>query len=728
MASSIFTAFDPAEAGVRIEGSAALQQSLEIDPPDSAINSPPALSFQRKREVEIPWDRLGHVDAAGALRAHFEAAWGVDDPARLWQDGKGPLDDPQRLRAVPPNPPAFFRTNFSVANLSEPVTRGFAIRHGSSGRWYLLADSADQPLAADDFGTCERYLQAWGKVEGIELIFDRAEDAARYYTEFQEIDLRPALIARRYEELALLQGFTQAVKASVAAATGRLVDRIVSTSMNSDELEALQQRVLRLEMEDFDVRRQIDRLVADAGRLGFLLFNEAAERQVTGADGKPLQLRRGKLYTTMRRTVTWTDYVSVRPHWWSSRRLVAVAQEKVVDAYQEVDLLRDLVSEKRSAWLREGRQVFVFEKTPAGFVTADGRTLRQVMDLCLNDEAFRRQCVVLLPVVEDSLTGQRLLTKYAVFLRPLPGTLPTSPPRLALTESLSYRVAWSGTHLGELVSSINLAPGEERQVKITRRFEQETTVSRSSTSMFELSRSESNDLSSEMESQTRREQESSSNMQFSTSVSGSYFGCTAEASASGGTSSSLKDFSQAINKVAKKASQAVNRQNKEEVSVSSSSRTTVSNTDETTATLRNINQGRSLNLMFYRLHNRFEGGLFLDALGFEVLTGVEAIAGSGVHEARSFGLEALPKVVQLLRAAGLGTSVAEGACAREIVGSIRGLLDAEYASAPPTRLPGLRERFGAAPGPGEVRLFATEPVVPLDADEATSVQRVVLPP
>ena len=397
-----------------------------------------------------------------------------------------------------------------------------------------------------------------------------------------------------------------------------------------------------------------------------------------------ITLEKGKLYTTVKQTVSWTEYISVKPHWWSRRTTSSIFKEETVQSYQVVDLVRNVVAERKSAWIGEGKTVIVFEKSPAGFVSTDGRTLRQVMDLCLEDEGFRCRCVILLPVFEESLTGNRVLTKYSVFLRPLPGVVPSSPPRLALAESLSYRTAWTGTHLGELVSAINLAPGEERQVKITRKYEQETTVSHTSTSIFDVNRAESNDLATEMENQVRREQEKSSNMQCSASVSGGYMGITAEASASGGTSSSLKDFSQAISKTAKKASQALTQQKREEVSTSTSSRATVSNTDETVATLHNINQGRALNLLFYRLYNRFEGGLFLDSLRFEVITGVESIAGSGVHEARSYSLEEFPQAVEALRMAGLGSTLSKEDYARKLVASVRAVLDREYAAPEPS--------------------------------------------
>ena len=130
--------------------------------------------------------------------------------------------------------------------------------------------------------------------------------------------------------------------------------------------------------------------------------------------------------------------------------------------------------------IKAGLQVYTFAQAPTGMVSTDGEPLHQIMDRCGYDEAFRRLCVVMLPVYEESLTGERLVSKYAIYRRPLPGIVPTILPRLSLEESLTYRTAWVQSQLGELLNSINLAPDEERKVTITKRFELETSVNRTS--------------------------------------------------------------------------------------------------------------------------------------------------------------------------------------------------------------------------------------------------------
>lgn len=658
----------------------AFRKLLQIQLPDPAVAAPPILAFKRKREIEILWEALGNqVEAttkAGitAIRQYFENSWQVKLPD-AWTDDPQVLTsgEPERRLVWSLENGSVYRTSFDNPGgkpEGKPLTSGFVIRHGSSGRLYLLLAVAGQQLRLEDFQSPTEYHKAWqDKIDGVELVFDSEQEATSCYTDFEELDLRPALIQRRYEELQILQGFARSVKSNVAKVTEEMISGIVKTTMNTDELEQLQSRVLQLEIGEYDVQRQIDRLAADAGRLGYLLFMEDTPRTE-----KSVTLTKGQIYTTCKRTARWTETHS---RGWL-RKKAKVVKELVVEEYQAVEAHKDSLTAKRMEMLKNGQQVFVFEQTPSGLVSTDGITLHEVMLRCNFDEEFRRSCVVMLPVYEDSLTGTRLLTKYCIFVRPLPGIVPSMLPQLSVTESLSYRMAWKEMQLGELASTINLAPGEERTVTITKRYEQETTATRSSTSIFDISRAETADMATEMESQVRQERETSSNLEFSAKASGGYGPFSAQASASGGVKSSLKDVSQAVSNVAQKAAKSLSQQNRQEISSTSTSRTQIANTDETVSAVRNINQGRSLNLMFYRLYNKFEGGLFLDDLQFDAIAGVEVIAGSGVHESKSYSRDELADMITDLAEAGVPLAISEQDYADLLNHSIDSLLRAEY--------------------------------------------------
>jgi hypothetical protein len=729
---------------------ASLQPFIKIHPPASTDNTPPVLSFRRKRRVDVPWDEILGSSATtgetsiGAIREYFEVSWGL-----------GPIDENQlssvtdgdaaRIKALQtagkdtegnPAPKQMYRAKLGDEPKPEDETQpvavtidsGLIIQHGTSGRWYLMVPRSDEPLTIADVGSMQSYDALWSdKVDGVELVFESAQAAENGFTQFSEVDLRPRVIHRVFNELLIHKNFVENVSTSAAEATKNAVKEITDTTLDVDELQRLQEKSFQLQIQTYEANRRLDRLVSQASDLGYYLFLESKEFAFPG--GAKTKVKPGEIYTQFKRTANWVTThhrnVTQTAGWWIFKSSKKVRQaytkrnSKVVTDYQKVDTARDPLVEAVAQYRAQGKAVFVFEQGPYGFVTSEGVPLREVMQQCDLNESFRQNCVVLLPVYEESLTGERVLSKYSVFERPLPGISPSALPQFSLLESLSYRTAWLESQLGELVSSINLAPGEDRTVVLTKVFEQESSVTRSSTSIFDISRSDTSDLATEMENQARLESENSSNMNFSATGRASYGLFSAEASASGGSSASLKSFSQAISKVAKKASQSINQQNREEVSTSSSVKTTVSNKDETSATIRNINQGRTLNLLFFRLNNKFQGGIYLDDLQFEVIPSMEIIAGSGVYESLRFTLDEMPEMLEQFQQTRLPFDIVSDdsgktSFLRKVVGSLKSLLEKEYMSGGEQR---------AESGRKAVRRFSEE--LP---ETATTVARVSLGP
>ena len=305
---------------------------------------------------------------------------------------------------------------------------------------------------------------------------------------------------------------------------------------------------------------------------------------------------------------------------------------------------------------------------------------------CEHDEDFRRNCVVMLPVYEQGFAIDRPIVAYNVFERPLPGIMPSRLPRLFIEESLTYRTSWKGTELGELVSSINLAPGEEREISITQSFQEERSSSETRTSVSEINSSSSTDIATEMETIARTENEFSAHAEGSqaSSLGGAIAG-SASSRFSFGASDTLKTFGQSMNKVAKKAATSITKKNQLEVSSTSSTTTTVSSTDSTVIKMSNINKGRTLNLMFYRVYNRYAAGLFVENLRFGVTSAVELIAGSGIYETRTFRPDRVGEMLDMLRRTPLPFNTAPSAIAQyqgTILETVLGQMHLEYLAAP----------------------------------------------
>ncbi len=651
-----------------------LRNLLQVKAPKAPEESPPVFTFIRKREVEISWATMVRGRPSGsiqAMREMFESSWNlqtVTQPALSALIAKsdaekdrqmiGDLDAEQAepsYRALPA-----FRAKFPVDSDGPPVAEaiavGIVLKDGQSGRRFLLHHGAGESLDIKDFSSPAAYEKAWAKITTFEQVFSSDKEAISCYTNFDELDMRPAFIERRFKELDIMLGMANTLDSAVPDQSAAELKDLIISGADPDEVEHIYQRFLRFRMSKFDIEKELDKLVSFTADLGYFLYltDQKNEKDDVVA-------ARGKVCTKVERTVRWQTTYSRPAMVWRSgflgiryinREMVHYTQQhsKVIQEPRPIDTSSNLIAKWQDQYRAShpDAEIYVFEQSGNGFITADGVLLRSVIDRCRLDEGFRCRCVVVLPIYEHSISGQRIQIKYHIFERPMPGVSPTILPRLSLVESLSYRTAWQGTELGELVSSVNLAPGEQRTIRLVKSYEQETVVTKNTSSMFELEDKSTSDLTSEMENEFNSEQQESSTTSLSASISGGTAFVTASASASSGTSSSNREFAKNINKVAKRASKSVSSRNRQEVSTSTSSRTTISTRTESEAEVRNSNQGRTLNLMFHRLYNRFRGGLYLDGLRFEVIPSVELIAGSGVYEGLSYGLQDLRQVIDQL--------------------------------------------------------------------------------
>jgi hypothetical protein len=652
---------------------------LNLNAPGTPDETPPVFTFQRQREVEIDWKQIYQgmegQSSVKAIQEYFEDAWNFPKRDQATDNDLSKLFFPKpesnwaikeinyggQDKTLAETQPTFKTVFQPVGNETKPVGEsvqsGLVFRHYPSGRRYLVLTFPEKQLSIDELrDNIESYQSAWkNKIAGVEMVFDKKEDAENFCVQFSEIDLRPGIIARRYSELKIRLDLAKSVSDALPPIDSEKLRALLDAGKDVEEIARLQQKYARIKKDVTDVQREIERLVSIAENMGLILCTK--DQTIKKPDNTEIKLEEGKIYRPYRHEISWTTTHTRQQLKWAFLffyyKPVTVTQKHVavVTDYALVDTSVDLLVRWREEYLAKNPQdeITVLQQAGKFFVAADGSPLRGIMDRCDLDESFRRRCTVLLPIFEESITGESVLTKYHVFKHPLPGISPVIMPRLTIEESLSYRTVWDGMVLGELANTINLAPGEQRTIHVRKAYKRETTVSRTAVSVFDVNRAESSDLATEMERIARHERERSTNLQTEASVSGGAFGVTASASMKAGVTTSAKEFGQAMAKVAKNAATSVTQQNREEVTTSSTMQTTVETSEETTAQIRNINEGRTLNLMFYRLYNRYKGGLYIEGLQFNLIPSVETIAGSGIFEAQTYSATELDKVLDRLQ-------------------------------------------------------------------------------
>lgn len=289
----------------------------------------------------------------------------------------------------------------------------------------------------------------------------------------------------------------------------------------------------------------------------------------------------------------------------------------------------------------EGKTVHLLTMVGEGYVSESGDSLETIlMNLQLFPER-KSNTVLFLPHHDGLLSGEKSLRGYYIIYRPQAGHKIAAPPTIAFEEKLSYRMKWLGVELGELLHSINLAPGESRTVTINRSYERRSETINEIISEGQISTEYSQEFTSSFEQTLNQEITTEKKSNWSANASGSYGGFSGGASGGGSSSKSVKDFSETVNRSAQKAASKVTTNNSQKVSSKSTNAITISSDESSVSTLVNINQGRSLNALFYSLYNIYEAHLYLDELKLIVDSGQELIAGTGITAKRVYSLEDL---------------------------------------------------------------------------------------
>lgn len=690
------------QEGARFEGlpgTRPLGDALVLSGPYNVSEAPNAYSFTRSNTISIDasdWtailEKLGVPVAAtnsALLRSYVETAWHLTDSPptdaeivantfeldKNWPAYVPDVSTARNAVATGSDHPTFFKGRLVTYKLPPVTDKAMSVEKGcvfrvptkSGVRWYqpvVVTDTATSyPLIADFAAGWE---VQWDKVTALVQVFfpgakpadAQAQQAAtadaiqRAKTQFPAVEnvrADAATIARQYR--ALMNEDELATSLSAKASE-------VSKAIPASQVEVIPALISQFrDLKNFGSELQAKkRQLADAASdLNFHLFTAPTTITVyqdgTGAS-VDLALKEGDLYVKSSKTACWTTYQTVTRSnsgflgiGASSRSWqVPIHNSKTFDYYEAAAIDYDPWIEVLELYKSEGYNTFLFQYTDRGLLSADGSTPSEILDLCQQNEDFRIRCVIALPQKEITLIGETFVVGYNLFVRPVPDIVVTSFPELSLRERLSYRFSWNGVSVGELATTIPLSPGEQREVTLKTSERYNSTRSETATSLIDITRIDRIDFETVFEKEVRKENETTTS--FGGSVSGSYAGVTGSANFS--KTNTTKEVARQLNRSVQRASQEVNRRSKEERSISVSESIETARDNTTTFRVRNINEGSTLNIAFYRLYNAYDSLLKLDEFEYIVRGGRSIFASTGLVDEIVFARDKLADLVEWL--------------------------------------------------------------------------------
>lgn len=695
-----------------------LTAHLHIGPPNTLDTAPTAFHFERARAVGIDWGEI--VDAVATqdelaadardsfwrpLKAYFERNWeqfrrgpvparggapsqdtlfvaantlfvpdfdtvlAVDaDAADAIKNKRFPLHSTAMAERIPPTTEKALSLG---APALPPTTLVNVLRYRTSTGDRFFAPFALNGQGQKEYYTTQfeldpnlggpAYTEAWKRMAGLDQVF-MAEPgttgdlvARNNFTAVDEINAAAAFVLREYEVYRALK--------SLADKQSAAMDRLLATNIDQaildvDTWDDLSRRYLNA-TETGNLRAMGEMIRGRAANLGFVLFLEP--KTVTyfapgNPKGQQITLEPGTLYLRHPKVVTWVvEHRTTKRKWYGSKK-TSVSRERhsrTFAYFERINVDWDPWREASAHYESAGYLVQQFLETANGYVTPNGDSLESVMQRCDADEAYRRRCVVALPRYEISITGKRVLIGYQFVFRPMAGVVAENPPEVLINERLSYRFAWVGTRLGELAATIPLAPNEERTVTLTRSVSREFISTESTSSVIELSSTTKTDFESTFEREVTREVEKTKDFK----AEGSGASPKGKGSASFASNERVRDVSRTLNRVVRRTATEVSSRRRQEITASTSTKATESTSSSTSYKVSNVNSGRTLNLMFYRLYNDFESGLWLDDFSVTVEAGPPLVQGLEFRQSRTFNKQNIEEFVQWLSQMQLGVAV-----------------------------------------------------------------------
>lgn len=668
---------------------AKLPQHLIIQPPTSPNESPSIIELERMREIPIDWveimDRTNDVtqfkgvnDNLLGIRKHLEERWASIglDPAEefstfltaLAADGSSEPNPLFRYGTVAVNNPELSEAD------SKDEQEGFYFTHPSS-RLYLptLSDQVVTPLTKDVLTEkASNYEKLWLYLE------DNCVGLEPAWTGINQKQIGERLSSRRYvsreahlwsklyfqlkRRIKIGEEITKVADAKVSQNDPHFANVIAQefggSSRNGESLDDFIGVHSRFADVAAKAESDLNLLRARISAAGYTLAEKSVKIQHPYTK-EETDVAEGQIYKTSHSIVRWSTPYTV----WKTRTRrgscgrrstyrYPVTKYKAHTApythWELVDLTNDPVRSHITALKESKKDVHVMHSTDDGFVSETGERLENIMLLADLSEDIRLKTVIVFPDYTPVVSDIKNFNGATFFHAPLSGIYPEQFPIISIHEDIGYKLQWTGTELGQLVGSLNLAPGEEREITVSNRFEEEVSETNSYKSTFTSEQSSSSEIASEISTEASREFTKSKSSSKSASLGGSYGPISGNASAKSSSKSTLKLFSKTMKKVARKATSSVSQKKNVEITSSFAKTTRVEQNTSRSTTVKNINSGSTLNLLFHQINNVFMGGLYLNDLRLAVTSGREVIAGSGIFETKVFHLSDLDEALDAI--------------------------------------------------------------------------------
>ncbi len=355
-----------------------------------------------------------------------------------------------------------------------------------------------------------------------------------------------------------------------------------------------------------------------------------------------------------------------------------------VDAYyrRQKFLLQYMQNYLRS--IDSKTEVRTYARQDGHYIDQFGMSLEQHVRRISNYPDAEILPVIILPIDNNDMESGRVL----ILTNPSYSGKKVNPTSCVFKEEYKMDLSWLGISLGEYNHSINLLPGESRDIKATTKRTQTWETSYSSKSKSEQKRSgekekkvkKTNDFETKLHDElehsrnsidevtTNNNSTSKSEMKLDLNFGIPKIGLGFNADSNSDITKtlnhnkhykkSLDTVSKRVKDIVKKTSTEISEQNKVSFSETNTSETSTTRkdsqsiTEEHVETIRvhNPNMGRTANYHFFQIQNQYGTEVHVENAEFYFDTGIEILSGTGITLQYNYSLDSFPRLASDLNA------------------------------------------------------------------------------